>query len=271
LQGIYRSIAPGERPIRTPALAFLPSSLMATSYQVTVQMSGETLTQLSASGNVLYGLLATQTSDAAALPLVWLSQANYSQSTTITWSDTYRVYTSFSTLSATAGPISVGASAALQLGELLNVTANGGVDQPVTGFAGKLTAYNTTDSSYVAGVMQTANNATPTPTCGLPLNGYEGIMMVPQAILVLLFSSAKVAVGQAVKQWPHAAYNAVQIDLTATTQRSLTFDIHTGWSWGTGVWAKVEPFGTDLSQVLILPTIPALTASQWTSLLLQIR
>ena len=241
---------------------------MASTYQVTVQLSEDTLRQLVASGNVLYGLLATQTSDAAALPLVWLSQANYSLTTQVAWTDTYRVYTSSSPLAVTAGPVFVGASAALQLGQLLNVTANGGVGQAMSGFPGRLAMYNTTATSYVAGVMQAADNAPPAPTCGLPLNGHEGITMVPRPILVLLFSSAKVAPGQAVTQWRHSAYDAICIDLTTTAQRSLTFDIHTGWDWGQGVWAKVEPFGTDLSQVLILPTLPALSASQWARMLL---
>jgi hypothetical protein len=245
----------------TPFLSF-----MATTYQVTVQLSEATLDQLSASGNVLYGLLATQTSDTAALPLVWLSQPKYSMATLVEWSDAYQVYTSSSPLSTTAGPVFVGASAALQLGQLLRVTANGNVGQPLTGFPGKLTVYNTTDTAYVAGVMQAAGGAPATPTCGLPLNGHEGLMLVPQAKLVLLFSSAQVATGQAITQWLHTAYDAVLIDLTTATQRSLAFDINAGWSWGQGVWATVEPFGTDLSQVLIIPTLQEPTASQWAML-----
>ena len=239
---------------------------MATSYQVTVQLSADTLSKLSASGNVLYGLLATQTSDAAALPLVWLSQPKYSMSTLVEWSDAYRVYTSLSPLSVSAGPVFVGASAALQLGQLLDISTGGSPSQPLTGFPGVLAVHNATTTAYVTGVMQTAGGAPATPTCGLPLNGHEGLTLVPQAKLVLLFSSAQVATGQAVTQWLHTAYDAVLIDLTTVAQRSLTFDINAGWSWGPGVWAEVKPFGTDLSNALIIPSLHAPMASQWAML-----
>ena len=97
---------------------------MATSYEVNIDMSKETVDDLGDNGYVLYGFKAVRCTLPGA-PLVWFQTTSYGTETELTWDESYEAYTSTSDI-VPGGRIKATNSYETDLGQTLNVTGTRG-------------------------------------------------------------------------------------------------------------------------------------------------
>jgi len=102
---------------------------MATSYQIQITMTQETIAQLKKSGFNLYAFKAVQNGNKDAAPLVWFKtqRDDLLTNTTINWSEQYQAFISNSQI--ISGGVVDGSNAAdINLGQTANVDKDGNLD-----------------------------------------------------------------------------------------------------------------------------------------------
>jgi len=219
-------------------------------YQVTIIMNQSTTSALANSHYYLYGFKAVQTSDASVMPLVWLLQRNYSTNTIVTWEEQYQAYTSTSAI-APSKPINVAFSAPIKLGQLLTVQQLAGTGVVNSeGSSAVISILNETNTPFTCGISE-AQGGTFAPVCALPLYGSGLQLIAPIPKILLMFSTVPVELGTAIG----VSYGpAVLIDLSSAEQRTVSFDINNGWSWGGYSWAQSVPANSKLVPLLAEPS-----------------
>jgi hypothetical protein len=226
-----------------------------TQYQTKVTMTTATVSALQTSGSYLYVFRAVQASDRAGRPVVWTRQP-YSQHTYVNWSASYDAYTSLSPIKA-GQEIPVGFFAAINVGELLQVTAGGIGTVTSAGHNGTISIQNTTSTPFTCGVGGGLSGDAAAPLCAFPLNGNSLEVVTPLDKIMLMFSTQLIAPGTVIDDFYGAPLSSfgpgVLIDLASANQRTLSYDINTGWSWGGYNWAREVPAGTNLVPLLIEP------------------
>lgn len=216
-----------------------------TPYQVTVTMSPTTVTTLLASNFILYGFKAVQ-SASAGTPLVWFQTESFSANTVVSWTEQYQAYTSTSTI-IPDGEIVASFSAPINLGQQMNVSAGGLGTVVGGGPATAISILNTTSTPYTTGVSQVTGGVAQ-PICAFPLYGNNEDVIAPIEKVLLMFSTIPVNTGTVIEQ----SYGpGLLIDLTASNQRTVSYDINAGWSWGGYNWAQQIPASSDLIPLLI--------------------
>jgi hypothetical protein len=233
--------------------------MTVTTYTVTIQCTSATVSALQAEGSALIGFSAVQGTDASALPVVWLSTTGYSTTTNIVWSTTYEAYTSSTAIKA-GTLIEVGSAQAIVVGQVANVGGGGLITVANGGTAGYVTIANTTNDPYTCGIEQMVNNVF-APLCAYPLYGNNTQTIVPLPQIVLMFTTAPLAVGEA---WSDdipapqvrlsasldATGPAFWIDMSGQTTATVSYDVNDGWSA-----AGAPSWGQTISASLIVPTV----------------
>lgn len=224
------------------------------SNQVSVVMQADTLTALANSGFSLYGFTATENSDLAGRPLVWLRMMNYAATTLITWSAQYQAYISNSPIVSNT-EIVVGTAANITPSETLQVGPGGSLAVLSEGQSTAISISNTTEQPFTCGLSENLSG-TFAPFCVFPLNGNGVEVFAPLERLLLIFSTASVAVGTVIDQsfcsaGPGAYSPAIVIDVNDDEARNVSFDINDGWSWGAYNWAQQIPGTSNLLPYLI--------------------
>lgn len=229
-----------------------------TDYQVQISMTPATVTALTESGSRLQACRAVQSSDRAGRPLLWRS-LEYSTTTYVGWTNRHFAYTSRSAIKA-GQRISVGFQAVIDTGETLQVTAGGIGEVSREGWAGAISIHNTTTTQFTCGLGGPSED--PEPTCAFPLYGDHLQRIVPLPKVLLMFSTQPLAPGTVIDGTTTAARTSVGpsvlVDLASGSDRAVSFDINTGWSWGGFSWARQIPAGTDLVPLLIESPVAAL-------------
>lgn len=222
-----------------------------TPYEVTINMTAETVTQLLAANFFLYGFKAVQASLAGGSPVVWFATQEFSATTMINWEEQYQAYTSNSQI-IPGGDIVASFAAGITLGETLNVTAGGVGEVTSTGISTAISILNTVNTPFTCGISElqgTSYNA----LCAFPLFGNNEDVIAPIEKVFLMFSTQPVNTGTVIEQ----SYGpGILIDLTASNQRTVNYDINAGWSWGGFSWAQQFPPNSNLVPLLIEPSSP---------------
>jgi hypothetical protein len=211
-------------------------------YSVTITMSTATVQALAASNYALYGLRGVESSDAAALPLVWLRTQAYALSTRLQYTGALQAYTSMSAL-APGALIDVGFAASTATGQLLTVdAADGSGDVTGDGAPGAVSILNATNRAFACGVCEDSG-----PVCAMPLYG-DGLQLIaPVPKVFLMFATTPMWLGTAIAL---STGPGVLIDQTGEADRAVRFDINDGWSAGGSVWADPLPPRTNLVPLL---------------------
>jgi hypothetical protein len=214
-----------------------------TPYEVTINMTAETVSQLLAAGFFLYGFKAVQASITGGSPVVWFATQEFSATTMINWQEQYQAYTSNSQI-IPGGDIVASFAAGITLGETLNVTAGGVGDVTSTGLPTAISILNTCGISELQGTTYNA-------LCAFPLFGNNEDVIAPIEKVFLMFSTQPVDTGTVIEQ----SYGpGILIDLTASNQRTVNYDINAGWNWGGFSWAQQFPPNSNLVPLLIEPS-----------------
>lgn len=228
-------------------------------YQVTLNMSLTTVQALQNSNYVLYGFKAVESTMGGGAPLVWFSipAANLLTTTAVKWTEQYQAYIS-NTFPVTSGTtVVVSADVDISLGEQWNVVAGGGTDVTNAGPGNAISINNTTTTQFSCGISMKQNGEF-SPLCAFPLYGLGLDIMAPIQKVVLMFATTPFNTGTVIEQ---AFSPGIFIDLTGDNQRSVTYDINKGWSWGGGNWGQQIKASDDLIPFLIEPASSRLLAS----------
>ncbi|MFT3769744.1 MAG: hypothetical protein QM820_30270 [Minicystis sp.] len=223
------------------------------SYEATITMAQPTVEALALSGDSLYVLKAISASDQAGRPLVWLRTQHYALNTVLRWDEQYAAYTSFTPI-APHTPISIGASYAIAPGQVLEVQAQGVGTVSDGSMPGQLAIDNQTTSPFTCGISQPhhvdGDEDASTPVCAFPLYGLHSQVFTPVAKVLLLFATDPIAPGTPVER---AFAPGLLIDFSDAAARAVSYDINTGWSADSAVWATPVANQALLAPLLIEP------------------
>ena len=220
--------------------------LGASHYGVKIKMSQETVDALSTGGYFLYGFKSIQANAGGGRPLVWFRSVDFGLETDVSWEIEYQAYTSRSHI-IPGGQIKGLSPYDIALGQRLEVESPQGTGNVVDGSAGTISIENLTDSQVTCGISEVVNG-TAQPLCAFPLYGNGMDVMVPIQKVMLTFATKEVNTGTVVEK---AYSQSILIDLTAKTERTVTFDINKGWAWGGFNWAQAIRPSTDIVPLLI--------------------
>jgi hypothetical protein len=215
-------------------------------YKVTINMKPETVTKLVDGLYNLYGFKAVQSTQGGGAPLVWFKMDEFSANNHVDWTVQYQAYTSRSVIIPN-GQITASYNTDIDLGQQLNVVAGGTGSVASGGPSTAISIYNTTETPFACGISEVVAG-TAKALCAFPLYGTQLDVMAPIAKVLLMFSTNPVNTGTVIEQ----AYSpGIFIDLTAKNERTVDYDINTGWSWGGAVWARQIPPNANLVPLLI--------------------
>ena len=218
---------------------------MAT-YEVDISMNAATVDALKTSGFALYGFKAVQSSVTGGAPLVWFKTTSFLTTTEVTWQEQYQAYISTDEIIAN-GVINASTYCDIDLEQTANVTQNGNMSPSSGGTSGAVSILNQGTAPWTAGISQLTNGKA-NPMCAIPLYGKMLDVIAPIEKVLLMFASNTVNTGTVI----YKAYSeGAMIDLTGSPDRSVTFDINQGWSWGGATWAKTIQANADLVPLLI--------------------
>lgn len=222
---------------------------MATTYTVKIQMSTDSVVQLTDNGFHLYAFKGVATSAAGGEPLVWFDTRTFSTITNLIWETQYEAYTSKSEIIPN-GYIEASFNAGIDLDQTLKVTSTSGVGEVVAGGnPGAISILNQTSEPFTCGISQLVDNES-NSLCAFPLFGNGLDVMAPIEKVLLMFATQTVNTGTVLEK---SFSTSFFIDMTGAPQqtRAVNFDINLGWSCSGCVWANQFPPNSNLSPILI--------------------
>lgn len=220
---------------------------MSTSYEIDITMSANTVQTLKQQGCSLLAFKAVKTQVTNGAPTVWVSVANYLTSTSLVWEETYAAYISAQQIKNNVN-INTNTNIAADLGYNVLVDQYGNLTANQNGAAGTISIINQAATPYTTGISQASDNGGMQPLCALPLNGNFMDQVTPIEKVMLVFSSGITNTGTVLYSISSTGF---MIDLTGVTDRSVVFDVNTGWSANGASWAQVIPANTALSPLLV--------------------
>ncbi len=211
-----------------------------TNYSVKITLHNPTLTALKEGGYSLYIFKAVQVTRDDGNVTVWFSNDSYLTQITKSWSDNYQAYISNIQSSSSS-------SIPIKLGQIAIVNENGNLSSQEDGINGAISIYNKGETQYTCGIKQAIEDSYG-PQCALPLYGKQIDVIEPVQKIFLVFDTQTFQPGDVVD----VVYNTgVLIDFTGVEERSVGYDINTGWDANNASWAEEIPPNTPLSQFLI--------------------
>jgi len=231
-----------------------------TEYDITVNMSDDTVIKLLDGGFKLYAFKAVQSSQGGGMPTVWFTSDTFSGQTVVTWAEKYQAYTSRSQI-VPGGKIDSSRSYPIDFGQTLEVgpggtgTVMGQVEpkQPIF-------VENTMTTQFTCGISQLHDDKY-TPLCALPLYGLNTVTVRPIEKVLLMFATNQVNTGTVIEQ---SFSSGALIDLTTDVSREVTYEINNGWGPSRASWLTLVPSRTALDELLIVPPSAGL-AARWLS------
>lgn len=215
-------------------------------YEIDIQMTPATLEALMASGYTLTAFKAVQTSVNGAAPLVWFQTNQLLMTTSVTWQGQYQAYVSTSQIIAN-GVIRADSTTEVALGQTAQVNANGAMTTTDGGTPAAISVLNQASQPWTCGVSQLVEYQT-SPVCAAPLYGNMLNVIAPVEQVLLMFSTMQMNTGTVVYR---ATGYGVLVDLRGAAQRTVQYDINTGWSWGGEGWAQSVMPNANLVPLLI--------------------
>jgi hypothetical protein len=220
--------------------------------QIIINLTPNTIQLLKSQNAQLYGFKAVESRTGGGAPTVWLRTGNLAPSTLVSWTEEYQAYTSLDTHFSQGVQIIPSFVAAIAVGQQLNV-GTGGIGRVVDGGApNAISILSETTQQFGCGISQRpaagGGGGSFAPLSVFPLFSFALDVIVPLEKVLLLFSSMPLSPGTVVVRAPSSG---VFVDLTGSVQRTVSFDINAGWSWGGAPWGQAVPPNSDLTPLLI--------------------
>ena len=197
---------------------------------ITVSLEPATVAALQAQGYVLYVLQAFETTTAQGQALVWFE-----------WPPSGNMQASFVVPNQAYIGMSV---ASVQLGDIVTLDADDTLTRTTGGNPRAVTFRNTTKEPQRAGLA--IGSEALTTVSAVPLDGLSEDIIEPLNTLLLTFSTAGVQRGGALSQ----SMSQSLLYRVSDPPAQVSFDINTGWNFGSAPSFRTIPAGEDFSAVL---------------------
>ncbi len=217
-------------------------------YQVIIKISAADVNDLKDYGFRLYGFRAVQAQTKAS-PLVWFRTATFSTSTTVKWKRTFYAYTSTSELIPN-GHVEASFEADITFNQTLVVNKPGNTGDVVhEGTPNAIRISNKLEAAFVGGIAERVGEGEYRPLCASKVFGGHIQAIAPIEKVLFMFIQDQIETGTVITR---AISPGVLIDLTAASQRQVTYDLNKGWSWQNNEsWARRIEANADLAPLLI--------------------
>jgi hypothetical protein len=224
---------------------------------VGITLSSTTVDALLKGGYSLSLLFATAMTNAAARPTVAFSTRDIMPRMALEWSLSVGAYTSSSPILA-GRVISPGFETVVEPGETFLVHAGGGGEVKSEGVFSAITMINETGHQFTSGLSRVVlGSRVPAPIYAVPLYGHQINVATPLPRCLLLFTTQPASPGTALEKYtPSAGHGgscsqALLVSVDQSQQRSLSFDMNTGWEWRGNSWGTIVRADADLVSLLI--------------------
>jgi hypothetical protein len=217
-----------------------------TPYSILITMMQKTVDSLT---NGAFSLLAWKSVQASGggVPVVWFASQTFGLQTSVNWYETYQGYTSNQS-DIPNGQITATNAYGMTLGQTLSVIGQAGTGEVSdAGPEHAITIENQSGFEFTAGISQVVGT-TSNPLCAFPLYGSAGYQIAPIEKVLLMFATGSINTGQVIY---NALTRGIMIDLTADNNRTVAFDINSGWDWGNAGWAHNVGYDAQLVPLLI--------------------
>jgi hypothetical protein len=232
-----------------------------TQYQVKIIMSQQTLSALMGGNYHLYGFKAVRSTQGGGAPAVWFQINEYANETNIAWTDRSQAYVSMQPI-ITGERIRPISAAEIVPGQTLNVEPDRSTTVVNGGPSTAISIFNKTTSQLICGLSAFIGEEA-TPICAFPLYGNQMSSITPTTRILLLFSTNYLRPGTMIGpslqaldlqgELLHAGTPGILIDLDSSNERTVSFDINTGWDWEQFSWGRQVWANEDIAPLLITP------------------
>jgi hypothetical protein len=207
---------------------------------IDLTMTADTISYLRAQNFALYAFKALQTAVSGGLPSIWLATRQFQTDTRISWQPEYAAFIS-QTAIMNHVTLSISSMASVSLGQTAKVNPDRFISTGPGGPEGGVSIVNASPMPWTAGFAQ-HNGQQQAPTCALPLGLNAMAAVAPVEKVLLMFGQAAMPVGTLTQT---AFSQGALVDLTASPNATVSYDINVGWKGGQGI----SP-GTNLTNVL---------------------
>jgi hypothetical protein len=235
--------------------------------QITITIDALTVSAYNSSSVQLIIWKSVGNSDTATEPMIWSVVKSINPTMYVSYTPTSTsVYTSTTVDVQPGTVIQATYSTPIATGQILVLSKNGGGSGDVQsgGPAGAVSVQNSTGTEYLCGLMQAQGSNDLALYCAVPIYGAGQESLYPVDKVLLGFSSATLEPGEYVQSLESSVpmtgrsdlaasvgTSMLLIDLTSADNRSVSYDINTGWSWGKNAWATTYSSDTKLATILI--------------------
>lgn len=216
-------------------------------YSVQIKMDATTVKELKDNGFILYGFKAVQ-GPKTGVPTVWFKDPDFSTSTVIEWSETYKAFVSTSTL-IPGGQIVDSDTTDIKLGQKAQIAPTGTFDSVVAGDAGQIEIFNTAQQQYSTGIAQLQGSQYQN-LCAFPTLGQMITSIVPIQRVFFMFATKTLKTSTVVVQSSGPGF---LIDLTAANYREVSYKANEGWSSNGQTWGTPYAADSKMNPFLIVP------------------
>lgn len=215
-------------------------------------MDDKTLSKLQERKYILFAFRAVETSAEGGLPVIWFSTNGYSETTNVSWQETYGAFASTTEVKS-GTKIDANCQKEINLNQKMEVVSPLQCKEPVDGITGCISVLNKRDAELPSCGISEKNQANEfAPLCAFPLFGGNLIMIKPIQKVFLMFANKPIVTKTVIAQ---SVGPGILIDLTNKQERTVTYDVDKNWSWDKQEgYAATYEAGSDLAPRLILPS-----------------
>ena len=216
-------------------------------FNVNIAINQNDVATLKNQGFKLFAFKAVGTSIQGGAPLVWFETQSYLANTTVKWEESYRAYIAQGTQIDPTTEIVASNSADIDLGQTMTISTTGVLDVKKEGPENHISVIASQGQSWTTGLSQFVDGIAK-PLCAVPiLSGFLD-RFTPIEKVLFMFATAPYTAGTVIVQ---AFSPGILVDLTGTSNRSITYNIQDGWGPTTETWADNIPVNSSLTPLLI--------------------
>jgi hypothetical protein len=216
-------------------------------------MSGATLGALQQSGFHLYAFRPVTSSNKSGVPLVWQRLDTYLQTTPLSFvSEALSAYISTDNI-AIDGTITVGASEAVSLGQIVSVDTNGNLTAADGAPTGDVYIASGANTNFTCGLAAPPAGMLEQPFCAFTLYPQVAVTMQPADAIFVMWATSTYDPAVYMQQ---SLGPGLLVGFGDATTRAVSYDIKLGWQADSAIWAQPVTPGSNLVATLIFDPGP---------------
>jgi hypothetical protein len=226
-------------------------------FTLRIDMDDHTVEHLAASGMSLFVFKAVEAAGSdGGRPLTWIKSGQFGQQMTVTWEKQFQAYASTDDIEVDHRVVASNPYP-MNLGDTFTINSQHGTGEVRPGgHPGAVTIKNEVGNSrFTCGISQMGNGGF-APVCAFPIFYEMTDLIAPVETVLVMFASDGFDTGTVIIQAFASAFLVDFTDPAAQTvpERTVMYNIRTGWDAGEVPWARPVEEGADLVSLLIQPS-----------------